>query len=363
MTIAPTQETEIAANDPNSGRHPEGGHFGPNGEFVSDSDHPNHETQDGPGAGELIAAEDLVPVDAGEAPEPDGGSFKAEYFAEHNFDESQLEMVERIWNGETVREMVDSGVPFSQQQLYRLRRTSLQVKSQHDDPAGEDGVAPTNNDEGSTEDRPERRQRTGQRRQIQPQWVWARETIHSEFDEEGKPTDEGVETGAMFFFDGAAIVHIDVAENPHRVTGRKPNYGLPRNERYDLYENDMTVQQYIEKGGEIYDIRSDVVAGNIHLEGPACDYMQVNAEGRDVIARITSSTATEEDVKKAIEIYKANGTELAMEDFIWNEPAEAETAADETATAADETATAADETATDDEDTSEEDDAEDEDYE
>ncbi len=148
---------------------------------------------------------------------------------------------------------------------------------------------------------------TDGKRNLGPRWVWQAETIG-----EG---EEAITTGAMYFFSGDCTIEVVTKENPHKVTGRRPMYSLPRWERYDLYVDGMTVQEYINAGGEVYDVEGDVIAQHIVLNGEFADYLRVNAAERDVVARLFAEVATDADIPEIVHIYGDNGRELTEDDL------------------------------------------------
>ena len=319
-------------------------------------------------------------------------TFNPELFP--NFDETQMDVARRLWDGEQVRTIVadKDNVPLSSSQVYQIRRTVIQQKNAQDDPAGEDGVSPTDAD-GATNKKAPQQRKERKPRTINFRWTWQKDTIlgdpktydeetpmvyladvpatheadvpdryiedspedapveykagdvimdadgepvllhkagdallgedgnpviaHKEgdpvlgedgnqmnheigspmVDADGQPVrEDSTENGRLFMYDGASVIHIVTTENPHKPTGRQPLYTKPRNERYDLYTEGMTVQQYIDAGGETYDIDSDMIAGHITLAGENVFYFVVDEARRNSVVRIMYDAGTDEDV-------------------------------------------------------------------
>ena len=238
------------------------------------------------------------------------------------YDEGQLAVARRIYAGETVPDLVkDAEVNYSSSQLYRIRR---EVKEVYGETGGT--TNPDDLPEEPARTRSTREGRTGQStarraertpREIGDRWVWQKEDLT---DDSGNT----FESGAMYFYSGECTLH-DILPNPHKATGRKPVHGLPRNERYDLYKEGMTVQEYINAGGERYDVEDDIIKQNVIVEGPTAAYYPVHDSERPVMARWFLGTHVPEDFAKLQEITDRVDQGLLYADFF----PEAEAATDE----------------------------------
>ena len=140
-------------------------------------------------------------------------------------------------------------------------------------------------------------------------------------DFEGKPVlTPSTETGRLYLYSGACQIHILTTENPHKPTGRAPTYAKPRNERYLLFQENMTVQEYMNAGGETYDVDSDLINGHIWLEGPDAYFFQVDGDRRDAVIRIMFNTGTDEDAATFMTVCSENEYAVETDEIIDTAP-------------------------------------------
>ena len=233
------------------------------------------------------------------------------------FEEEHLEVAKRLWDGEEVKDLLaDDDVHYGQNVLYRLRRIVMQAKSAGDNPAGENGQTPSNNDEpASTANPPARRGRGSQPQEVSPRWVWEQKTYTEENPAPKNEEGEDINMGDMYFFGGDCAITIVTKENPYKVTGRRPTYGLPRRERYDLYKDGMTVNDYRKAGGETYDVEADLIAGHITLSGDDFAHIECADTERDALGRLFDGAGTEEDEPIIKAVFARHNVELSDDDF------------------------------------------------